>query len=472
MPRQEDSMEDFGQLLEEQMAGFRTGFSPGEKVRGTVTAIGPEYVVVDLHAKYEGILPRHQVTDPSGELAVAPGEAVEAYFTRVSGGSFWLSTTFEEAAGAGSLAQAKATGMAVEGLVKQEVNGGYEIMVGHQRCFCPYSQIDLFRREAAGYLGQRYLFAIEEVEEDGKNVVLSRRKFLEHAREEKKAELRERLQVDDVVTGTVVKIMPFGVFVDLGGAEGLIPLGELAWGRRNQTPEAWVQEGERVSVQVMDIDWEQERISLSLRYAQGDPWETAVQRYAAGEEQEGTVTKLMPFGAFVELEPGIEGLIHISKLGRGRRLSHAKEVLTEGDVVRVHLDEINHEDRRISLSLALADGGLSAPVGDGDVIEGVVDSIRDFGVFVTLPSGETGLLHVSQTEAAGQGPGLRALQRRYSPGAAVQVVVKRRDGDRISLTTPEKWQEDAERDDYKQFMSSDRAGGLGSLGDALSGLDV
>ncbi len=480
MPNETNAKSDFGAFLEQQAGSLRSEFEVGEKLTGTVTAVDRKTVFVDVNARSEGVLDRGELEDENGELTVEPGQQIEVYFM---GGEdedeLRLTTRVTGDTADAALWDAYQGKIPVEGRVEKERTGGFEVKVGDASGFCPYSQIDIFRQDAAGYIGERFRFLIIEYDEHGKNLVLSRRQFLEREREAQKGALRERLEVGDLIEGKVTKLMPFGAFVDIGGTEGLIPMRELAWGR-TESAEDVVRAGDKVSVKVLEIDWDQERFTLSLRSAQGDPWEEVPSKYVAGARRQGRVTKLMPFGAFVELEPGVEGLIHISKFGTGRRISHPKEVVEEGALVEVSIENIDMERRRISLSMEDTGGIESAiPVPDdddvniqaGQQLQGIVDGIQEFGIFVRLSKNKTGLLHISQLDVQGRDKA-GMLRNMYPEGTEIDVIVQNINGDRISLTTPERYQAGQEQEDVSDYIDETPDEKLGSLGDALDGLNL
>ena len=254
------------------------------------------------------------------------------------------------------LADARASGLPVEGKVMGERKGGFEILIGSTTAFCPYSQIDAMKQDAATYIGNTYSFQIQEYRENGRNVVVNRRKLVEKEREAAEKALRESLKEGDVVDGKVTRLAPFGVFVDIGGVEGLVHVSEMAWGRVEK-PDGLVVPGQEVQVKIKEINWQNGRISLSLRGMLPDPWYEAVGRYTPNTVVQGKITRLAQFGAFVELEPGVEGLVHISKLGAGRRIGHPSDVVKEGDTVEVRIESVDVEARRISLSMDKKGGG-------------------------------------------------------------------------------------------------------------------
>ncbi len=472
------SMADFESLLSAQLSSYRKGFNPGDRVRGTVSNITNQYVILDVSAKREGLVPIADMTNEDGALRCKVGDSVEVIFAGMQNGTF----LFSGSVGAKqvidrTLADAYARQMPVEGLVEKEINGGYEVTVSGKRAFCPFSQISLFRQEGAEYIGHKFSFLISEYGEDdrGTNVIVSRRTLLEKEREALRQDLIEDLHVGMVASGTVTRIVEFGVFVDLGGVEGLIPLKEIAWGR-DIKPEDVVKTGDKVDVQIKDLDWDRNRISLSLRAAKGDPWADAVARFTQGTVFTGKITKLEKFGAFAELIPGVEGLIPIGKLGGGRRLMSAREVVTEGQEILLQVDSVDIERRRFSLKpvderiAALKPGELA----EGAKVDGIVESIQPFGIFVRLSEEKTGLLHISETDIPKGGNPAAKLERQFPPSSKIEVVIKSLEGDRISLTLPAKWETRGagdESDDVSSWLSSNKGGGaLGSLGDAFSKL--
>jgi small subunit ribosomal protein S1 len=305
--------------------------------------------------------------------------------------------------------------------------------------------------------------------------VLSRRDLLEAERDVAQEKLKGQLEVEAVVTGRVSRLVDFGVFVDLGGMDGLIPMRELAW-KRVESASDVVSEGDKVEVKILSVDWDRGRISLSLRQAAGDPWEGVGERYHVTKRYHGTVARLMDFGAFVELEPGVEGLVHISRLGDGKRLSHADEVLSEGEELDVYVEGLDTERRRISLRLDNPQLGRTMDVeGDqitvGGEMVGPVEDIRHFGVFVRLTPSHTGLLHVSEIDLPEVGNRVRMMQRQFQPNAEVTVLVKSVHQNKISLALPGKANEDDE-EDFSHLMGGSEGNGLGSLGSVFSGLDL
>ncbi len=461
-------------LVNSSFENFKSYFEPGEKVQGIVSAVTRKAIFVDINAKSEGVidcteLARQGIPEPK------PGDSIEAYFLRTgSGGEFCLSIELKAAnIDDRALADAYASKIPIEGRVEAERKGGYEIQIGSHQAFCPYSQIDLYAsQDKTIYIGQRYSFLISEYNES--NLVVSRRSYLEAEHEKLRNQLKETLREGDDIEGTVRRVMDFGVFVDIGGIQGLVPMSEIAWSRVNDANEL-VRVGEKVTVKVLKIQWESERISLSLKQVGGDPWGRVQDNYHETKQYHGTVRKLMEFGAFVELEPGIDGLIHISKLGAGKRLSHAAEVLKEDEEINVYIESIDAERRRISLSLENPQQGRTmdiegAALTVGEVIEGTVEDIKQFGIFIKVTASRSGLLHISEIPFTGNANKLREMHKKFPIGEKTKVVINSIREDKISLSLPESLGEN--ESEYREFLANKESGELVSLGDLFGDLKV
>ena len=479
MSNEKVSMADFVDLLDEQLTNYRNGFDPGERVRGVVSNITPEYVILDVRAKREGLVLLDDLMTVDGEMNVEIGDSVDVIFSGMQNGAFlFTSKISSKSTVERTLIDAYSRQMPVEGKVEKEINGGYEISVHGQRAFCPFSQINLYRQDDAEYIGNTFMFMISEYDHDdrGTNVIVSRRQLMEKEREAQRLELIEDLFEGMIAPGTVTRIMDFGVFVDLGGAEGLIPMREISWSRETKVEEV-VKPGDKVEVQIKSLDWEANRISLSLRGAQGDPWDDVAAKYPAGSVCTGKITRVERFGAFAEIGDGVEGLIPISKLGNGRRLMSAREVITEGQELELQVDEIDTDRRRISLKPfdSRIQTLSSAELSVGSKVEGIVESIQPFGVFVRLSESKTGLLHISESGVSKGGNPVAKLELSFPPSEKIKVVVKSVEGDRVSLTTPSIWESKGGSDDEVNLSSwkkSNSNGPLGSMGSAFDGLDL
>jgi len=354
-------MADFAAMLDSQLKkGKRSGFNPGERVKARVVSVGKGYAVLDVGATAEGLLPLETATDSSGNVLVAAGDTVDVAFTGMDRGACLFAPAKQAVASAADrgLSEAMASGLSVEGKVEKEVKGGYEVTVAGRRAFCPYSQIDRFRREGAVYTGLKFNFLVTEygVDEQGENLVVSRRALQEREAREERDRLAATLQAGQTVNGKVTRIADFGLFVDLGGMEGLVPLRELSR-ISGVKPEDVAKPGDTVTVRVLSTDWDRNRISLSIKDCTPDPWDEAVARFAAGTETSGKVVRIMPFGAFVSLMPGVDGMIPVGKLGAGRHLSSPAEILSLNQTVDVRVESVDAERCRIGLRLVTEPAG-------------------------------------------------------------------------------------------------------------------
>jgi small subunit ribosomal protein S1 len=364
-PAEEDFAAMFAAAEKAAPRGRQAKRAVGDKVRGTVASIGHEVTVVELEDGGEGTLEtlelRGQSGEHAGQLTVKIGDKVEARVVALGekAGFVYLrrgpSRGVDPRAG---LAEAAATGLPVEGLVTGVNKGGLEVTVGGARAFCPMSQLDL--RPVADpsiFVGQKLLFRVTKFEDDrrGPNVVVSRRALLEEENQARAAETRGKMTVGAVMSGVVTALKDFGAFVDVGGIEGLLPASEIGY-QRGTKPSDVLSVGQPVTVQVMRIEKRDdprrpEQVSFSLKALERDPWQDAVATLRAGALVKGRVTRVETFGAFIELLPGVEGLLHIGELGAGKHLRHAREAAKPGDTLEVTILSIDEEKRRISLGL-------------------------------------------------------------------------------------------------------------------------
>ena len=337
--------------IDEQIKGLRRGFNPGEKVRGTVISVTDDYIVLDVNSKLQGVIDTNQ-WDTNIPLP-EPNDVIEVYFVEVRDGSarFTASAGSNSSVANQSILQAYTTKLPVEGKVEKEINGGYEVIVCGQRGFCPYSQIDKNKRRDEPndlYIGKVMNFLVTEYEPEDRTLVVSHRALQERDAIEKRNALKETLSEGDQVTGKVTKIMPFGVFVDIGGVEGLIPLRQLSW-NKNTKPEDVVSEGQNVSVTIISLDWENNRFSFSLLDAKEDPWNLFEAEYDVGSYLTGKIIKLLQIGVIVELDCGVEGFVHISKLGLKHRISDPRLYFKIDQQLDLQIDNIDYDERKISL---------------------------------------------------------------------------------------------------------------------------
>lgn len=349
--------QDFAALLaaSEQQTQRLTA---GQLVRGRVVSVGATAAFVEIGGKGEAVIDVAEFRDPqTGAVSLAIGDHVEA--TVVDDGTASGTVVLKHTVGRGGhvpgeLEQALAHRIAVEGVVTAEINGGFEVQVAGVRAFCPGSQIDRRRAEGVSYVGQRLRFLVTRIESGGRNIVVTRRDLLEAEAAQQAARTWDRIEVGAVLEGRVSSLREFGAFVDLGGVEGLIHVSELAHSRIGD-PRDVVQVGQAVTVKVVSVEAAGEsvrgRIGLSLRALAPDPWLSVTERFAVGSTVRGIVRRLESFGAFVEIAPGVDGLVHVSKLALDRRISHPRQVVSIGDAVDVSIVAIDGDQRRISLSM-------------------------------------------------------------------------------------------------------------------------
>ena len=348
MTHDNDSFEAlFGQSDEKSLRKL----SPGEKIKATVVGIDKETIFLDVGTKSEGIIEASEFADEHGQLSIAVGDPVDVYCLKAGPGSQIFTARLGSGASSAHLEEAYHNSVPVEGFVKAEIKGGFEITLsGNVRGFCPYSQMGLRRVDNAAetYLETHMSFLITKFEAGGRNIVLSARLLQEEERRLKKEELMEILEEGQAVHGSISAIRPFGLFVDIGGIDGLVPISEVGWSRVENLEEAY-QVGQQVNAVIKGLDWENDRINLSIKETLDDPWEAAVKNLSEGKSYIGTIARLAQFGAFVTLAPGVDGLVHISKLGAGRRINHPKEVVEAGQNLEVIIESIDAAARRISL---------------------------------------------------------------------------------------------------------------------------
>ena len=477
-----DASGDFAAMLAESEDFGQRDIRVGDKMDATVASIGNESVFFDLGMGRDGWMPVADLMDGEN-VTVQVGDRVKAFVISIRDG-VQLSTKI--AAGGvdlGLLEDAKNNGIPVQGKVSGVNKGGLQIELGGgARGFCPTGQADLgFIEDVKIFEGQTLSFLVREIREGGRNVVLSRRALLKRDRAEKAQKLMETLEVGQLRKGIVTRIQPFGAFVDLGGIDGLVPVSELSWGHV-QDPADVVSTGEEVEVEIRRIEEDPKnpgkvRIGLSLRAAQGDPWERHSGQLQVGSTLEGKVSRLENFGAFVMLFEGIEGLVHISELSF-ERVRVPSDIVQPGEPVSVRVLEVDAERRRISLSLKEArearpkstekDAAPQLPApARGKMVSGVVERIERYGVFVKLDDGQTALLPGVETGT----PRGTDYSRAFPIGTQLSLLVidvDERGRIKVSKTAREQAEERAELSAYNQSQQSS-GGGLGTFADLLKG---
>ena len=464
------SKEDsFADLFEAYSNGMNEDIQIGDMLRGKIISIGRESVFVDTGTKIDGIVDRDELLDENQQLPFKEGDDLELYVVSNNGNEIRLSKTFSGIANRRMIGEAFRKSVPVEGKVKGECKGGFHIEVMGKRAFCPISQMDLKYVESPGdYVGETFPFLITQFDEDGRNIVVSRREFLQKELEERKKEFFEDLTIGMQLEGRVTKLMHYGAFVELmPGIEGMIHLSELSWSR-TERPENILTTGDIVSVKVIGMEEGKRpgdmKLSLSIKQMTGDPWLDLEGRFSIGDKIIGKVTKCVHFGAFVEIAPGIEGLVHISEMSYKNRVLKVEDVVTAGDAVEVMIKEIDAENRRISLSMRDAEGDpwvdITKKYKIGQSVTGVIEKKERFGYFVSLEPGITGLLPMSKIEHIDKTTFISKL----SHGDTIPVVVEKVDPDerRITLHPGDRMDES----DWRHYVK-DSEKSIGSLGEKL-----
>ena len=399
MPEPAEPAENFGDLLAEFEKTHARTPRAGQQLQGTVISVSADQVFVDIGFKIEGVLPRTAFENHAD--AVKPGDTVPVSVTGRNEEGYYALTRFKVAQPRdwSALEQAFEQKLAVVGTVTGVVKGGFNVDVG-VRAFMPASRSGV--REAVemeALVGQQINCRITKLEVTDENVVVDRRVVLEEqARTAAEAHFGA-MNEGEVVTGTVRTLMSYGAFVDIGGVDGLLHISDMAWSRVNK-PDDVLTVSQQVQVKILKIDPDTKKISLGLKQLQAEPWETAPQRYQPGQRVSGKVTRVAEFGAFVELEPGVEGLIHISEMSWGKKMRIASDIVKAGDTVDAVILSIKPEERRIALGLkqTLTDPWTEVmrryPVGSQ--VQGPVTKIMNFGAFVEIAEGVEGLVHISE----------------------------------------------------------------------------
>jgi len=345
-----DEEGSFADLFEQSMVG-KTQLEPGQKIDAKVLQIGKEWVFLDVGQKGEGVLDSKELLDDEGNLTVAVGDLVSAYFMSRKGGELRFTTRLGGgSSGTAQLEEAWRSGIPVEGRIEKEIKGGYEIKLpGNVRAFCPFSQLGLRRQDdSEEVIGGTRSFRITQFSEQGRNIVVSHRVILDEERQQQREALKGTLKEGMVVSGTITNIRDFGAFIDIGGLEGLLPISEISYGRVENIEEV-LQVGQQLEVAVKKCDWEKDRFSFSLRDTLANPWTKVGTSYPVGSTHTGTVSRLAQFGAFITLEEGIDGLMHISKISGEQRIKHPQDVLKLGQQLQVSIEKVDLDEKRISL---------------------------------------------------------------------------------------------------------------------------
>jgi small subunit ribosomal protein S1 len=466
--------EDFAAMFEASVKAKR--IEKGQTIEGRVVAIGLEVAFVDVGGKGEATIAIDELKDDEGRLEVSVGDRLRAVVVSTAGELVLSRTLARRAATDRQVEDAFQSGLPVEGRVERAVKGGYEVRIGRQRAFCPMSQIDTLRTDPATHEGRVYTFRIVEYKEGGRNLVVSRRALLEEEQRAGAAEVRASLVPGAVLTGRVASVREFGAFVDLGGGvQGLLHVSEMGWSRVAD-PSQVVKPGDEITVKVLRVEDGTQKISLGLKQLTADPWSSVQETYEVGQVRTGRVTRVADFGAFVELEPGVEALAHASTFPPTRGSRGWSSEVAPGMMTPVEILSIDAEKKRIGIALvpegsSRAAGAVPAPteIVAGARLTGKVERHERFGVFVFLAPGRTGLMPLSETGVAREAD----LARTFPVGSDLEVIVLEVDpaGRRIRLSA-KAVQDAREADEVREYADrQDAVPGerFGSLAAKLKG---
>ncbi len=396
------SSENFAALFEASLAEGDLG-REGEIVTGVVVQVGRDSVVVDIGGKSEGVIPRNEFAGTGGEINVKAGDKVDVFIESRENDDGLVTLSKEKADKMkvwDEISSACERDELIEGTISQRVKGGLSVTIrGGVKAFLPGSQVDLRPiRNLDKLIGQTYQFKVIKFNKKRGNIVLSRRVLLEKERDEMKAKTLETLQEGMTVKGTIKNITEYGAFVDLGGIDGLLHITDMSWGRVNHPSEVF-QVGDEVQVKVLKYNAETERVSLGLKQTQEDPWNHAEEAYPPGKKVRGKVMSITDYGAFVELEPGVEGLIHVSEMSWTKKVKHPSKLLEPGQEIDTQVLEVDAKAKRISLGLKQLEPDpwtiFTEKYRPGDKIGGKVRSLTDYGVFVRIRDGIEALVPTS-----------------------------------------------------------------------------
>ena len=430
--------ESFAQLFEESLASQR--IRPGQILTGRVIEVGPDVVVVSAGLKSEAVIPTSQFKNERGEIEVSVGDDVEVALDSVEDGSGETRLSREKAKRARTwerLESAFEKSEVVTGLINGRVKGGFTVEIDFVRAFLPGSLVDVRPVRDPSYLeGKTLEFKIIKLDQKRNNVVVSRRAVVEQEYSAERSELLDKLQEGAAVKGVVKNLTDYGAFVDLGGIDGLLHITDMAW-KRVKHPSEVVNVGDEIEVRILKFDRERQRVSLGLKQLGSDPWQNIARRYPAGTRLFGKVTNIADYGCFVEIEEGVEGLVHVSEMDWTNKNVSPSKVVHIGEEVEVMVIDIDEERRRISLGVKQCKPNPWREFADnynrGDKVNGQIRSITDFGLFIGLSGGIDGLVHLSDLswDIAGE-----EAVRQYQKGQTVEAVVVAIDPDRerISLS--------------------------------------
>lgn len=451
--------ENFAQLFEESLKGFEA--EQGSIVKGTVISIENNIVLVDAGLKSESAIPAEQFKNTAGELEVAVGDEVDVALDAIEDGFGETILSREKAKRYEAwirLEKACEEQETVTGIINGKVKGGFTVEVDTIRAFLPGSLVDVRPvRDTAHLEGKELEFKVIKLDQKRNNVVVSRRAVIESENSQEREELLANLVEGQEVKGIIKNLTDYGAFVDLGGVDGLLHITDMAW-KRVKHPSEIVNVGDEILVKVLKFDKEKTRVSLGLKQLGEDPWAAIAGRYPEGSKLSGRVTNLTDYGCFVEIEEGVEGLVHVSEMDWTNKNIHPSKVVNLGDNVEVMVLEIDEERRRISLGLKQCKANpwqeFARLQNKGDQVTGKIKSITDFGIFIGLDGGIDGLVHLS--DISWNTPGEEAV-REYKKGDEITAIVLQVDPERERISLGVK---QIEADPFNNYLDANKKGAI------------
>ncbi len=465
----EEEKTSMADLLDSYAPDAGDAIQVGDKITGTIISIGRESIFVDTGRKIDGIVDTAELADEDGTLPYAVGDTVELYVVSLRGGEIKLSRAISGIGGLNMLQEAYDHAVPIEGKVIEVCKGGFNVEVMKRRAFCPISQIDtVYVEHPEDYVGQTFHFLLMDLEEGGKNIVISRRSLLEKEQLKARTAFYETLSVGDIHEARVSKLMPYGAFVELSpGVEGMVHISEMSWSRLG-SPEEILHAGDTIRVKVIGIQQDaakgEKKLSLSMKQVGSDPWESVTQRFKYGDKTTGKVTRCMDYGCFVEIEPGVEGLVHISEMSYKERVLKPQDLVSAGETISVMIKEIDTNQKRISLSMKDAEGDpwidITGKYRVDQAIEGAIEKKEQFGYFITLEPGITGLLPKSRISRFHDPASLEKKQ----VGERIMVVIEEIDADQRRITLAPG--DSRDEDDWRKFSTA-KTESVSTLGEKL-----
>lgn len=392
----------FESALENYLSTDFGDLEEGSIVKGEIVRVDDDNVLVDVNFKSEGQIPAHEFRDASGSLTVSVGDRVDVYVVRKNEMEGTITLSFEKAKRMqlfDQLEDVQEKNSVIKGHIVRRIKGGYTVDIGGVEAFLPGSHVDLRPvPDMDALVNQEFEFRVLKINRRRSNVIVSRRVLLEEERDSKRQDLLRTLEEGQIVHGKAKNITEYGVFVDLGGLDGLLHITDMSW-KRIRHPKEMITMGQDLELKVLSFDKENHKVSLGLKQLVPDPWQDITARFPEGSKCQGKVTNLVDYGAFVELEAGVEGLVHISEMSWTRKLRHPSQMVRVGDEVEVIILGVDGEKKRISLGMKQVKPNpwelVAEKYPEGTILEGVIKNITEFGMFIGIEDGIDGLIHVS-----------------------------------------------------------------------------